>query len=55
LFDLNFSDTSANKTNANADFPKKPSPEKQKKLDAALDSIRKKYGKKAVTRASEME
>ena len=26
-----------------------------KKLDAALDSIRKKYGKKAVTRASEME
>ena len=55
LFDLDFSDTSANKTNATADFPKKPSPEKQKKLDAALDSIRKKYGKKAVTRASEME
>lgn len=55
LFDLDFSDISANKTNANADFPKKPSPEKQKKLDAALDSIRKKYGKKAVTRASEME
>ena len=55
LFDLDFSDTSANKTNANADFPKKPSPEKQKKLDAALDSIRKKSGKKAVTRASEME
>lgn len=55
LFDLDFSDISANKTNANADFPKKPSPEKQKKLDVALDSIRKKYGKKAVTRASEME
>lgn len=55
LFDLDFSDISANKTNANADFPKKPSPEKQKKLDTALDSIRKKYGKKAVTRASEME
>ena len=55
LFDLNFSDTSANKTNANADFPNKTSTEKQKKLDAALDSIRKKYGKKAVTRASEME
>lgn len=55
LFDLDFSDISANKTNATADFPKKPSPEKQKKLDTALDSIRKKYGKKAVTRASEME
>ena len=55
LFDLDFSDISAKKTNAKADFPKKPSPEKQKKLDVALDSIRKKYGKKAVTRASEME
>lgn len=55
LFDLDFSDTSADKTNQSTAFPKKPSPEKQKKLDAALDSIRKKYGKKAVTRASEME
>lgn len=30
LFDLDFSDISANKTNANADFPKKPSPENRK-------------------------
>ena len=51
LFDLDFSDTSADKTNQSTAFPKKPSPEKQKKLDAALDSIRKKYGKKAVTKS----
>ncbi len=45
LFDLDFSDISANKTNANADFPKNH-PRKNRKNWMRLDSIRKNMEKK---------
>lgn len=56
LFDLNFSLTEASPASAApvAKSARKPDLEKQRKLDAAMDQIRQKFGKDAVMRGSRL-
>lgn len=52
LFDMGFSQPDFPNQNSSSDSSRKISSDKQKKLDLALDSIRKKYGSDSVTRGS---